>query len=165
MSADWIAKLKDAFAKRLVLLRRIHEAGGEVRIGTDTQQPLVVPGASVLEEMRLFRTAGIGVEETWAIASVRAGAELPVPGLGRLEAGAPADFLVLREDPTRDPQAMATLEAVVADGRLYTRQQLDRARSAHRRRHGGFVFDRLSMLATRRAMRRLAEPPSPPSAN
>ena len=155
MSREWLEKLKDAYAKKLQLVRRLHEAGAELRIGSDTQQPFVVPGASVLEEMRLFRSTGIGVEETLAIASVRAAADLPMAQLGHLDAGAPADLLVLRTDPTRDPEAIRTLEAVVVRGELYTREQLERARQAHRRRHGGFLFDKLSVWATRRIMGRV----------
>jgi imidazolonepropionase-like amidohydrolase len=155
MSAEWLAKLKDAYAKKLQLVRRLHDAGAELRIGSDTQQPFVVPGASVLEEMRLFRAAGVGVEETLAIASVRAAADLPMAQLGQLERGAPADFLVLRTDPTRDPEALKTLEAVVVRGQLYTREQLERARQEHRRRHGGFLFDKVSVWATRRIMARV----------
>jgi len=155
MSPEWLAKLKDAYAKKLQLVRMLHEAGAELRVGSDTQQPFVVPGASVLEEMRLFRSAGIGNEETWAIASVRAAADLPVAQLGRLDTGAPADFLVLREDPTRDPDAIRGLEAVVVRGKLFTREQLDRARREHRRRHGALLFDKLSVWATRRIMGRV----------
>ena len=154
-SPEWRTKVRDAYTKKLQLVRRLHEAGAELRVGTDTQQPFVVPGASVHEEMRLFRSAGIGLEETWAIASVRAAADLPKRGLGRLEAGAPADFLVLRADPTRDPEAIRTLEAVVIRGRLYTREQLDRARRELRRRQGSFVFDNLSVWATRLVMGRV----------
>jgi cytosine/adenosine deaminase-related metal-dependent hydrolase len=154
-SPMWLAKLKDAYAKKLQLVRRLHEAGAELRVGSDTQQPFVVPGASVLEEMRLFRSAGIGVEETLAIATVRAAAALPKARLGMLDVGAPADFLVLRQDPTRDPEAIRSIEAVVVRGRLYTRDQLDRARKEHRRRHGAWLFDRLSVRATRWIMARL----------
>jgi hypothetical protein len=154
-SAGWLAKLGDAYAKKLQLVRRLHEAGAELHIGSDTQQPFVVPGASVLEEMRLFRSAGIGVEETLAIATVRAAAALPLARLGRLDVGAPADFLVLRQDPTRDPEAIRSIEAVVVRGRLYTKDQLDRARREHRRRHGRLLFDRLSVWATRRILARV----------
>jgi imidazolonepropionase-like amidohydrolase len=155
LSPEWLDKLQDAFAKKLQLVRRLHEAGAELRIGSDTQQPFVVPGASVHEEMRLFRSAGIGIEDTFAIASVRAAADLPLARLGHLDAGAPADFLVLRSDPTRDAEAIRTLEAVVVRGELFTREQLDRARGEYRRRHGGYLFDKLSMWATRRVMGRV----------
>jgi imidazolonepropionase-like amidohydrolase len=147
---EWLAKLNDAYPKKLGLVRRLWGAGAQLRIGSDTLQPFVVPGASVLEEMRLFRTAGIGVEETLAIATVRAAADLPLARLGKLDAGAPADFLVLRHDPTVDPDAIRSMEAVVVRGHLYTKEQLDRARREHRRRHAGLVFDRLSVWATRR---------------
>ena len=45
--------------------------------------------------------------------------------------GAPADLLVFREDPTRDLAALESLELVVADGRVYTRAQLDAALARH----------------------------------
>jgi len=154
-SPEWLAKLKDAYTKKLQLVRRLHEAGAALRIGTDTQQPFVVPGAGVLEEMRLFRSAGIGLEETLAIATVRAAADLPLEHLGKIDAGAPADFVVLRQDPTRDPEAIRSIEAVVVRGRLYTKEQLDRARKEHRRRHGSWLFDRVSVWATRRIMGRV----------
>jgi hypothetical protein len=46
-------------------------------------------------------------------------------GLGRLEVGAPADFLIFRADPTQDLANLSTLVAVVADGRLYTKADLE----------------------------------------
>ena len=46
--------LRDAWPKKLALVRRLHEAGVPLRLGTDTQQPWVVPGAV------LFVTPGSG---------------------------------------------------------------------------------------------------------
>jgi hypothetical protein len=82
LSPEWLAKLKDAYAKKLERCGASTRRAPRLHIGSDTQQPFIVPGAGVLEEMQLFRSAGIGVEETWAIASVRAGADLPVPRSG-----------------------------------------------------------------------------------
>jgi adenine deaminase len=79
------------------------------------------------------------------------GGSLRVPGLGTLAPGAPADLLLFREDPTRDLGALATLEAVVADGRLYRRKTLDDALRAAQRIYRGWVYDTVSMaIGTRR---------------
>lgn len=117
--------------RRLAILRQqvaaLHAAGLPILAGTDTMSPGVVPGAALHEELRLLAEAGLGVEGAWRAATSRAGEALGMPGLGRLEAGAPADLLVFREDPSRDLAGLATLEAVVADGRLYRRDALEDA--------------------------------------
>jgi imidazolonepropionase-like amidohydrolase len=105
------------------LTKRLHDAGAPLHLGTDTLTAFVVPGADMHEEMRLFVEAGIAPEEVWKLATSGNGAALK-PGLGRLDAGAPADFLIFRADPTQDLANLSTLEAVVADGRLYTKAEL-----------------------------------------
>ena len=75
--------------------------------------------------------------------------------LGRVERGAPADLLVFREDPTRDLDALSTLEAVVADGRLYTREHLDEELARRRRYFEGALFDAVSVTLTRRLLNRV----------
>jgi adenine deaminase len=65
----------------------------------------------------------VPLDAVWKIATTANGGHLK-PGLGRLDPGAPADFLIFRNDPTTDLANLATLEAVVADGRLYTKADL-----------------------------------------
>ena len=89
--------------------------------------PFVVPGASLHEELGHLAAAGIGLPEVLAIATRRAGERLGLEGLGILRTGAPADFVLFGDDPTRDLHALETFEAVVADGRLYSREVLDEA--------------------------------------
>lgn len=130
-------------------VRRLHQAGVRVYAGTDPFNPLVVPGASLHEELRLLAESGFTLEEAWAAATWQAGEALRLPGLGRIETGAPADLLVFREDPTRDLAALGSLEAVVADGRLYTKQELDGALSQQRARFESVWFDAPSVALAR----------------
>ncbi len=88
--------------------------------------------------MAEFVAAGLTPEQTWELATRRAGEFLGRPGLGELAPGAPADLLVFREDPTRDLAALATLELVVADGRVYTSEELEAALAGYREYYGGF---------------------------
>jgi len=129
--------------KRVVAALR--EAGVPVLVGTDTMNPLVVPGVSLHEELRHLVDAGFAPEEVWVAATRRAGEVLGVPGLGRLEPGAPADLLIFSEDPTRDLRALPKLLAVVARGRLYHKDALDRAVEDALTHFHGFPYEPVSM--------------------
>ena len=47
--------------------------------------------------------------------------------MGRFKAGAPADILLFRRDPTEKLEHLSSLEAVIAAGRLYRVADLKRA--------------------------------------
>ncbi len=132
------------------VVRRLHGAGVPIQVGTDTPAAYVVPGASVHEELRhLVGEAGFSAEEALRAATLVPGASLGTPGLGRLEAGAPADLLVFREDPTRDLAALATLEAVFAGGRLYRRKDLEAALDRARAAFESPIFDLASVTTAK----------------
>jgi Amidohydrolase family len=104
---------------------RLHAAGVRIHAGTDTLMPFVAPGSSLHGELADLVAAGIAPDDVWEIATREAGRSLGLPGLGTLEVGAPADLLFLRSDPTGNLAALGEIEAVVADGRLYRRADLD----------------------------------------
>lgn len=133
------------------LVRRLHTAGVAIHAGTDPIQPYVVPGASLWRELALLHEAGLSTEEALASATTVAGASLGVAGLGRIEVGAPADLIVLREDPTCDLAALATLEAVIADGRLYPIETLRAALAEQQRYFDRAVVETALGLAARAA--------------
>jgi hypothetical protein len=139
------------------LLAALFEAGARIHAGTDVGNPFLVPGASLHEELHRLVEAGLTPEQALASATRVPGEFLREPGLGRVEPGAPADLALFREDPTRDLAALATLEAVVADGRLYRREALRAALEASRRVYRGWLYDSVSMaIGTRRREAALA---------
>jgi adenine deaminase len=142
-----------AIAKKQQLTKKLFDAGAQLYLGTDVAQPFVIPGASLLEEMALFVEAGIGVEQVWKLATSDAGDRLGISGLGRIEAGAPADILLFRRDPTEAIGNLSSLEAVVAAGRLYRIADLNRAL---RSSHAYFNSPLIKPLARRGAERALA---------
>jgi len=149
------------------LVGKLHRAGAELHTGSDVLNPFVVPGESLWRELALFVESGLTPEEAWK-AGTRTSAgflgKTKLPALGTLAPGAPADLLVFREDPTHDLAKLATLEAVVADGRLYTREMLDDQLARYRRYADGWLFDRVSVAVTQRLLARLAasQPPVDP---
>jgi len=129
---------RDRFARRLAeLTAGLHDAGVRVHAGTDTLMPFVAPGSSLHGELAELVRAGLSPEAAWAAATREAGASLAASrgassgmsrgeaGLGRLVPGAPADLLFLRADPGRSLRALLEIEAVLADGRLYRRADLE----------------------------------------
>src|SRR5262249_21623491 len=63
------ARLRHALDVKLALLGRLHRAGAPLRLGTDVQQPFVVPGAALHDEMRLFVRAGIPARDVLRMAT------------------------------------------------------------------------------------------------
>jgi imidazolonepropionase-like amidohydrolase len=128
---------------------RLYEAGVRIHVGSDTPNPFVVPGVGLHEELSHLVAAGLTPEEVWVAATRWAGETLGMSKLGTVQEGAPADFLLFREDPSRDLTALSTLEAVVAQGRLYPKAVLDAALARQRDYFNGWLYDRLSMVFAR----------------
>jgi imidazolonepropionase-like amidohydrolase len=144
-----IPEIEDALRKKRELTRRLFQAGAPLLIGTDTAQAFVPPGYSVHLEMQQFAASGIPIEDVWAIATWKAADALQRPDLGRVRAGARAALIVFREDPTQDLNALASIEAVIADGKLYRRRDLDRALAGWNRHFNNPVFDAVSTRVAR----------------
>lgn len=150
--ASWsVPPLEDETRARIrrnfcTVVRRLHEAGVLIHVGSDTFNPFVAPGVSMHEELRRLTRCGFSAEEAWEAATRQNGASLPLADLGVIAPGAPADLLVFGEDPTRDLAQLATLRAVVAGGRVHPKPLLDRAVARYRGYFDGWLYDRLSML-------------------
>jgi imidazolonepropionase-like amidohydrolase len=87
-------------------LRRFHEAGGEVRYGTDLGNGSIPPGIH-RRELEHLRRAGLEVDGI-----LRALTRAPI------RPGAPADLLVLGRDPFDDLSAFDDVRLVVRGGAL-----------------------------------------------
>lgn len=141
--------LGHALPQMKMVVRRLYQAGVRMHVGSDTPNPFVVPGAGLQEEMALWVDAGLSPEEVWVAATRWAGETLGVPKLGTVQEGAPADFLLFRDDPTLDLHALSTLEAVVTQGRLYPKSVLDDALRQQQAYFNGWFYDHLSMAYAR----------------
>jgi hypothetical protein len=153
-SPEVLTNLRKGIERIKVLTNRLYREGLPVFAGSDTPgAPGVVPGVSLHEELNLLNEAGMSPEEVWTAATRQSGESLGLSKLGVLEAGAPADMLVFREDPSVDLKALSTLEAVVANGRLYTKAALDDAFARHRRYFQSWLYDRVTVRAIRGAVK------------
>jgi imidazolonepropionase-like amidohydrolase len=98
-------------------LRKLRDAGVGIAFGTDTGPPARFQGYFEHMELEMMVKAGLSPMEALVAATGGAARCMKAPkGLGTITAGAPADFVVYRDDPTKDIRATRTLESVWVAG-------------------------------------------------
>ena len=107
--------------------RLLNEAGVLLLAATDVGIPMLVPGLSLHEELVLLVESGLTPLEALRTATVNPARVLGLAdSLGTIEAGKLADLLLLDADPLADISNTQRIRAVVANGRLFRRADLDR---------------------------------------
>lgn len=102
----------------LDFVRRVHERGGRVGLGTDAPFKGVAPGLP-LEEMELLQRAGLSPLEVITAATVHAAAACGIGDrVGTLEPGKAADLMLVRGDPLKDLTALRDVALVVRSGEV-----------------------------------------------
>lgn len=124
-SEDW--KNWHAFFKQQVeAVRVLHEAGVPLLAGTDDGEPYVISGFSLHDELALLVQAGLSPLEALQTATINPAKYLDdEKDYGSVAAGKVADLVLLDADPTVDIHNTTKIRAVVANGRLFTRADLD----------------------------------------
>ena len=119
---DWSAEQRRAgravYRRQLALVGAMHRAGVPLLAGTDaSDEPWVIPGASLHDELALFVEAGLSPLE-----ALRTATSAPARYRGEsgplLSPGKRADLVLLAGDPMQDIGALQRIEAVVLRGRV-----------------------------------------------
>lgn len=112
-------------------------AGVPIALGSDSGPQLLSHGRAATEELALLRAAGFTDAEVFDIATRNSALAVGRAGdLGRIAPGMRADILLLERDPREDVLTMGRPVGLVADGRWYDRDRLDRVGRAGRRHSG-----------------------------
>lgn len=147
-----LALLPDALAKKQRLTQQLYQAGAPLQLGTDSGQPFVVPGLALQQEMQLFVDSGIPTEAVWAIATRENAKDLALKNLGKVQIGAPADFLIFSQDPSSNLDNLNTLVAVAAAGKLYKMADIQASIKQHQIHFARPWYRKLSNWAAARAL-------------
>jgi imidazolonepropionase-like amidohydrolase len=121
-----IAAGRRVYLRQLQLVGDMYRAGVRLLVGTDaSNEPFVVPGWSLHDELQLLVEAGLP-----PLAAIQAATTAPArhsrPGVpAGFAVGAPADFVLLRADPRVDIRNTRQIHGVILRGRALTRQDLD----------------------------------------
>ena len=127
--AEWVRDLTAADLRQLAdgvdsagrLLAELHRQGVRLGIGTDTPQPYLVPGWSLLQAMQRYVAAGIPSADVLAIATAGNAALLQRPELGCIRPGCAADLVLLAADPRTDFGQFADPLGIMVAGRWHPR--------------------------------------------
>ena len=129
-------------------LLAMHQAGVEIHSGTDTPAEFNVPGKALQEELQLFVDIGLSPEEALQISSVTSSQALS-PALGVIREGRLADLVIYKEDPTRNVDALKSIAAVIVNGRLYRRADLDQQLNRYIEHHQSLSYQLTSNTLTK----------------
>ena len=115
------------FERFLEITRILHREGVRFLVGTDMAAATPYPGSSVHEELAWLVKAGLTPMEA-IVAGTRNAAEAlgRLGDLGTIENGKLADLALLDADPIADITNTQKIAAVVANGRLFRREALDK---------------------------------------
>jgi imidazolonepropionase-like amidohydrolase len=125
-TAEALARGRRRFARQLELVRALHRAGVPLLAGSDPPNTFVYPGASLHEELELLVRAGLRPAEALRAATLEPARYLEATdSLGTVAAGKLADLLLLDANPLADIRNTRRIAAVVANGTLLTRDELE----------------------------------------
>jgi len=117
-SGDQYAANQAAFNMALKNLKKLHDAGVLVALGTDSgATPVRAQGFSEHLELKLMVDAGLTPAEAIATATRNACQAMKLAQQGTLAPGMKADFIVLNADPLTDIQNTWKIDAVWKNGK------------------------------------------------
>ena len=115
------------FWRSVDLVRLLHQEGVQLIAGTDvTNQRGHIIGFSLHDELALLVRAGLSPMEAIEAATRKPSRLFGFSDLGTIEAGMQADLVLLDADPLADIENTTRIAAVMAGGRLFDRDALQR---------------------------------------
>jgi imidazolonepropionase-like amidohydrolase len=124
-AAEW-AKRRELIRKEDALVGEMRHAGVGILAGTDDSNPYVIPGFSLHDELALLVAAGLTPMQALQAATLNPAKFFGrLDTLGTVETGKLADLVLLDADPLADIRNTTRINAVVVNGRLLDRKDLD----------------------------------------
>ena len=124
-AADWTAS-RAAHEKHMEIVGAMHRAGVRILAGTDAANPYCFPGFGLHDELALLVDSGLSPRAALLAATSGPAEFLGIENeIGTVEAGKAANLLLLDSNPLDDIRNTTKIRAVVAEGRLFDRDQLD----------------------------------------
>jgi hypothetical protein len=110
----------------------LHRSGVRLVAGTDALgAPLIVPGASLHDELQLLSECGLSPYDAIRTATTNAAAFLRREGeFGTISVGKRADLLLVDRNPLQDLRVLKRPSGVMVRGRWLTREELDQMLAA-----------------------------------
>jgi len=105
-------------------VRMYHRLGGLVAAGSDAGVPMIAPGSSLHDELRLLVAAGLTPQDALLAGTRDGGRLLNTDSIGVVREGGVADFVILAANPLEAIANTRKIDAVVARGAYWTEEEL-----------------------------------------
>ncbi len=128
MGAELLALAPRSVALDWMTFKLAHDAGVKMLAGTDATyaNPFLFHGYTLHDELARYVEAGLTPQQALLTATVNPGSYLKARDRqGRVAVGQRADLVLLDTNPLQDIAATRRIHAVIANGRLFDRQELD----------------------------------------
>ena len=124
----------------LSFIRKAHDRGVDVLVGTDVIMPYVIPGEAIHQQLQLMSNA-LGSDEKALMAATKTNGNHIDPGkIGKITAGAYADLLLFKNDPRKDLENIQHWDYAIVGGRIYARKDVDAAVERFDRHFRGKIY-------------------------
>jgi Amidohydrolase family len=118
---------QDLYADDKILLKTLHDAGVHIVAGTDALNPMIIPGASLHDELASMVEAGLTPYEALQTATANPAAFVPgFDQVGILAPGRVANAILVESNPLDDIRALREPAATMINGHWMTREDLQR---------------------------------------
>jgi len=124
---DYKTALQPHFHKSFEITSATYAAGVPILAGSDSGEYGIIWGFSLHRELELLVEAGLTDADALRAATINPAVFLDMTtSLGTIEEGKLADLVLLNANPLDDISNTQTISAVIADGRLFDREGLDK---------------------------------------
>ncbi len=103
-------------------VKKLHQAGVTILAGSDAANPGTAYGASVHQELRLLRRAGLSPKEALRAATMSVADTFNLTDRGRIEVGMKADLVLLNANPLTDIIATRDIYTIFKNGQEIERE-------------------------------------------
>ena len=116
---------KEFFRLGLRVTGLAHQHGVPILVGTDCYDTHVFPGFSYHDELQYLREAGLSPLDILRAATIRAAEYMEIDDeFGSIATDRRADMVLLNADPLLDIRNTAQIQAVIFDGKVHPRDEL-----------------------------------------
>ncbi len=112
--------------KNKIIAKKLYDKGGRILLGTDANNPFIIPGFSIHDELYNLVKAGLTPYEAIKTGTYDAAEFLNVlDASGTVEVGKNADLILLDENPLEDISNMKKIEGVMVRGKWISKNEID----------------------------------------
>ncbi len=115
------------FNNKKRIVKKLYDKGGKIILGTDTNNPFILPGFSIHDELYNLVDAGFTPYEAIRTGTYNAAEFLDaLDESGTVEIGKNADLILLAANPLEDITNMKAIEGVMVRGKWISKSEMDK---------------------------------------